>query len=133
MEPKDVENIIKLEKTLAKAKRIAKYLKHREGPELKLGCNDQNEMRLIGYVDANWSEYRIDRKSNSGYLFKYCGTVSWACRKQSSVALLSTEAEYIALSDGCQELKWLSELLRDLQEDIESPREDIRGQAKQPN
>jgi len=78
--------------------------------------------RFIGYADANWAESKADRKSNSGYLFKYHGsTISWACRGQSCVALSSAEAEYIALSDGCQEMSWLTKLLKDFQEDMELP------------
>lgn len=104
------------------AKRIARYLKYTENYKLKLGHGNRENKRLIGYVDANWAESREDRKSNSGYLFKYCGsTISWASRKQSCVAISSIEAEYIALSDGCQELLWLVKLLKDFREDVELP------------
>lgn len=103
------------------AKRIARYLKHTMNYKLKLG-NNQEEKGLIGYADANWAESKADRKSNSGYLFKHYGsTISWACRKQTCVALSSAEAEYIALSDGCQEMLWLTKVLKDFQEDVRQP------------
>jgi len=87
-----------------------------------MGNNSQKNKELIGYADANWAESKADRKSNSGYLFKYCGsTISWACRKQSCVALSSAEAEYIALSDACQEVLWLIKLLQDFQENVQLP------------
>jgi hypothetical protein len=33
--------------------------------------------------------------------------ISWASRKQKFVALSTTEAEYIAISDACTEAVWL--------------------------
>ncbi|KAK2578839.1 hypothetical protein KPH14_012194 [Odynerus spinipes] len=95
------------------AKRIVRYLKATIGYKLRLGYNSKEE-QLIGYADANWAESRNDRKSNSGYVFKYWGsTISWTCRKQTCVALSSAEAEYIALSEACQEGLWIIKLLED--------------------
>ena len=42
------------------------------------------------------------------------GAVSWKSSKQSSVALSTTEAEYIALSAASQEAMWLQQLMSDL-------------------
>lgn len=102
-------------------KRIVRYLKGTINLKLRLSnCNE--ETGLCGYADANWAECRIDRKSNSGYLFKFCGgTISWSCRKQTCVALSTAEAEFIALSDAGQEAIWLRRLLKDLgQESFEA-------------
>jgi len=41
-------------------------------------------------------------------------TISWKSTKQSTVAISSTEAEYIALSQATQEAIWLKELLAQL-------------------
>ena len=55
------------------------------------------------------------RKSQSGYLFSICGgIVSWTSKKQTTVALSSTEAEYIAASLATQKAMWLRSLLVDL-------------------
>lgn len=75
---------------------------------------DRNDMTIIGYADADWAGDRLDRKSTSGYIFKINNcTVSWLSRKQSSVALSSTEAEYIALSLAVSEACWLKAILKD--------------------
>src|SRR6218665_843587 len=47
-------------------KRIYRYLKHTMDKKLKLGNRNETENQLVGYVDA-------DRKSNTGYVFKFCG------------------------------------------------------------
>jgi hypothetical protein len=52
---------------------------------------------LIGYFDANYTGCKIDRKSTSGTCqFLGRSLVSWASKKQNSVALFTIEAEFIA-------------------------------------
>lgn len=78
--------------------------------------------QLKGFADASWAENRPDRKSNSGYIFQlFGGSISWGCRKQTCVALSSTEAEYIALTEACQERIWIQRLLEDLQHKTKEP------------
>ena len=94
-------------------KRVGRYLKGTKDYELILG-QQKKEEELIGYADADWAENREDRRSNSGYVFRYLNaTISWGCRKQTCVALSSTEAEYVALAEACQESIWISLLLED--------------------
>lgn len=69
---------------------------------------------LTGYADASWAQDEIHRISNSGYIFQFNNsTISWACRKQSCVVLSSTEAEYVALAEACQEATWIKRLIKD--------------------
>ena len=39
--------------------------------------------------------------------------VSWTTRKQNSVALSTTEAEYIAVASCCAQLLWIKQQLKD--------------------
>eukprot|EP00171_Calliarthron_tuberculosum_P005270 IDg5270t1 len=57
-----------------------------------------------------------NKKSRSGFaiLINDC-IISWASRKQGCVALSTGEAEYIAASDACREIKWLRLLLAELE------------------
>ena len=72
-------------------------------------------LTLTGYVDADWANDLGDRKSTSGYVFKLAGgAISWSSKKQLSVALSSTEAEYIAGAHAAKELVWLRHLLGDI-------------------
>jgi hypothetical protein len=67
------------------------------------------------YADADWARSEVDRKSTSGSYFTLGSTmVSWCNRKQSSVALSTTEVEYIALSVAVCEAIWLRKILTDL-------------------
>ena len=56
-----------------------------------------------------------DRKSTSGYVFS-CGSacVSWCSKKQDSVSLSTTEAEYKASTFAAQECTWLRRLVGDV-------------------
>ena len=70
---------------------------------------------LTSYADANWANDLGDCKSTSSYIFKLAGgAISWSSKKQSSVALLSTEAKYIARAHATKELVWLQYLLGDI-------------------
>jgi len=67
-----------------------------------------------GYSNADCGSGE-DRRSIGGYAFMVHGAaVSWASKKQPSVALSSTEAEYMSLAQGVKEALWLGELLSDL-------------------
>jgi transposase InsO family protein len=77
---------------------------------------------LLGYVDADWASDVNDRKSTSGFVFMLGGAaISWGSKKQTSVALSSTEAEYIAAAHAAKEAIWLRRLLTELGENLESP------------
>lgn len=100
-------------------KRVLRYLKGTA--DLKLALAGKDNPKLFGYADANWAEDRSDRKSNSGYVFIFNGgVISWMCRKQGCVALSSTEAEFMALSEACQEAIWLRKVLLDLNQAVDS-------------
>lgn len=67
----------------------------------------------IGYTDADWGSAE-DRRSIGGYTFILNGAaISWISKKQSTVALSSTEAEYMSLTQGVKESIWLQAILRD--------------------
>ena len=68
-----------------------------------------------GYCDANYAEESRDRKSTSGYAFMLAnGPIAWKSKKQVSVALSITEAEYYALGIACQEAVWLKQLCQEI-------------------
>ena len=63
-----------------------------------------------------WGGDMDDRRSTTGNVFSLAGgAVSWLSKKQTVVALSTSEAEYVALSVAAQEAMWFHKLLDDLQ------------------
>ena len=94
-------------------KRIMRYLKG----TINLGIlyTKQGSKECIGFSDADWAGDLDNRKSTSGYLFQISGgPVSWRSKKQSSVALSTAEAEYVALASSAQEAMWIRQLTTEL-------------------
>ena len=62
-------------------------------------------LRIHGYTDADWVGSVVDRKITSICCFTLgFASISWMSRTQKSVALSTTEAEYIAVSMACCEV-----------------------------
>jgi hypothetical protein len=62
-----------------------------------------------------WGLNKADRVSISGYVWCYAGRpISWLSKEQNCIVLLSTEAEYIALTRAIQEGIWLRASLTQL-------------------
>ena len=56
---------------------------------------EKSDLDLIGFTDSDWEGDSIDRNSTSVYVFMLAeGPISWSSKKQSAIALSSTEAEY---------------------------------------
>jgi hypothetical protein len=88
---------------LTAVKRILRYLVYT--PKFGLWYPRGSTLDLIGYSDADWAGCKINRKSTSGTCqFLGRSLVSWASKKQNSVALFTAEAEYIAAGHCCAQL-----------------------------
>ena len=94
-------------------KRVLRYIKGTLNLGLKYTYSDKFE--LHGYSDSDWAGCVDSRKSTTGnvHLLGNCA-ISWSSKKQSIVALSSTEAEYVALCSAAQETVWLRNLLSDI-------------------
>lgn len=96
------------------AKHILRYIKGTIDLKLVFNRHDDKQT-LIGYSDSDWGGDKNDSKSTSGYVFKLFGnTISWASRKQPTVSISSTEAEYVALAEAICEGEWIKKLLAEL-------------------
>lgn len=96
----------------AAIKRIFRYLRATSDFELQFSSSDPT---TIGYCDSDWAGDRSDRRSTTGYLFTLeNGAISWKSKKQQTVALSSTEAEYMAATHATKEAIWLRKLMQEL-------------------
>ncbi|KAG2760206.1 hypothetical protein PC129_g20769 [Phytophthora cactorum] len=74
----------------------------------------QQGTEVVAYSDVDWAGNRDDRRSTGGIMLMMCGApVVWRSSFQKTVALTSTETEYMALSDYVKEMVWIR-LLHDL-------------------
>jgi hypothetical protein len=97
---------------LRAVERIMRYLVYTA--KFELWYPKGSTFDLIGYFDVDWTGCKIDRKSTSGTCqFLGSSLVSWASKKQNSVALSTAEAEYFAADHCCAQLLWMRQTLRD--------------------
>lgn len=83
---------------------------------------DQGATKLIGFSDSDWCGDQVDRRSTTGYLFKFLNApISWCSKKQPVVALSSCEAEYIAASYAACQALWLDSLIKEVQVEVMRP------------
>ena len=90
-------------------KRVFRYLKGTKSLGLKyLGVSDD----MQGYSDASFADCK-NSLTTSGFVIKLYGdSVAWKTDKQSYVALSTCQAEYVAMSDACQEMMSLQNSLK---------------------
>ena len=73
------------------------------------------EPLLHGFADADWAGDLRQRRSTTGFVFYVAGgPVSWRSKLQQTVALSTTEAEYLAAGDATREALWLRSMLNEL-------------------
>lgn len=114
------------EADLQAAKRVLRYIKKTRDLALTYTPTDDP---LTGYTDSDWAGDVTDRKSTSGYVFNLHGAaISWKSKKQTFVALSSTEAEYIGCSEAAREAVWIRRLYEDLTSRERIPEEQIHPQ-----
>lgn len=71
--------------------------------------------QVQAWSDSDWASDEDSRKSTSGYVFTLAGgAISWQSRRQSTIALSSTEAEYIASASAAKEAMWIRQLMTDI-------------------
>ena len=97
-----------------RVKRLFKYLKGTAHLCIVYRA-DQQAGILLTYSDADYAGDLKTRRSTSGVVCKYMGgAVSWLSQRQKSVALSTTEAEFMAASEAAKEIVWLSRLFAEI-------------------
>jgi hypothetical protein len=105
-------------KHLNVAKHIIQYLNTTR--ERCLVYDGASNKGLIAFTDSDWASDKIKRRSQTGFFFMIAGAIfSWQSRAQKTVALSSTEAEYMALSDCSRQAVWIKSLLLELGINVE--------------
>ena len=90
------------------ALRVLFYLHHHRHVGLRY---EADEAELAGQADSDWAV----KHSTTGYVFNYSiAAISWASKKQATIALSSCEAEVVALNEAAKEGVYLRRFLADL-------------------
>ena len=98
---------------LQAAKRVLRYLKRTV--DYGIFYKKNGNKQLVAFIDSDYAGDLDRRRSTTGYVFKIHGApVSWRSYLQATVALSTTEAEYMAVAEGVKESLWLRGLLDDL-------------------
>jgi len=94
---------------------ILRYIHSTTDIGLKFERDDRLGQNLVGYVDSDYAGDLDKCRSTAGYVFTLAkGPVSWRSTLQSTVALSTTEAEYMAVTETFKEAIWLNGLIEDL-------------------
>jgi hypothetical protein len=68
------------------------------------------------FVDADYGGCRDTRRLTSGYVFLMAGApVTWSSKRQTTIALSTVEAEYIAMSRCAQQMVWMHNWLSEVE------------------
>ncbi|GJS55442.1 hypothetical protein Tco_0628804 [Tanacetum coccineum] len=71
-------------------------------------------IETIVYADSDHAGDYVDRKSTSGVCtFMGCCLTSWFSKKQTALAISTTEAEYVSARKACQQALWMKQALID--------------------
>ncbi|KAE8691959.1 hypothetical protein F3Y22_tig00110864pilonHSYRG00223 [Hibiscus syriacus] len=80
-----------------------------------VGVDEALGQCVVGYADSDYAGDLDKRRSTTRYLFTLAkAPISWKSTLQSTVALSTTEAEYMAISEAVKEVIWLNGLMEDL-------------------
>src|SRR5258708_125439 len=102
------------EEHLMAMKHVYWYLNGTLDLRLTYHRNQLND-NLMGFADLDWAGDPNSRRSVSGHTFMFCGAiVSWLAKKQPTIALSSTEAEYMVITHARKEAVFLEHLYGDV-------------------
>nr|GEW21897.1 retrotransposon protein, putative, unclassified [Tanacetum cinerariifolium] len=72
------------------------------------------DIETIVYADSDHAGDYVDRKSTSSICtFVGCCLTSWFSKKQTALAISTTEAEYVSAGKACQQALWMKKALID--------------------
>ncbi|GKD20030.1 hypothetical protein Tco_1221733 [Tanacetum coccineum] len=97
---------------LKAVKRIFRYIKGTS--HLGLWYPKGTGLETIIYADSDHAGDYVDRKSTSGVCtFVGCCLTLWMSKKQTTLAISTTEAKYVSAEKACQQALWMKQALVD--------------------
>ena len=104
--------------------RIIKFVIDSKEKKLRytLKKGKMKEMLVEGYCDSDYAGDKDTRKSVAGYaIYLFGNLIAWKSKSQKSVALSSSEAEYISISEITKDILFVKQVLEFLNRKIKYP------------
>jgi len=77
---------------------------------------------LVSFSDSDWAGDKDNRRSINGFIIFLCGVpIVWRSKQQKTVALSSSEAEFVAISEAVKEILFVLQLLKTMNIPVETP------------
>nr|GEU29779.1 copia protein [Tanacetum cinerariifolium] len=74
----------------------------------------KTSIETVVYADSDHAGDYVDRKSTRGiFTFMGCFLTSWFSKKQTALAISTTEAEYVSARKACEQVLWMKQALID--------------------
>jgi len=110
------------------ANSVLQYLEDNKGFEVPMA---PGKIRVEGFSDSDWAQCKETRRSVSGgCVLIGKSLVFWRSKKQQSVALSSTEAEYVGLSEISREVIYFAHLIREIGVNLPEVRKEISDKPR---
>ena len=96
-------------------KHLFRYIKGTMDYGITYSPDTSTSQPFLTFSDANHGGCKDSGRSTGAYIVKIgTGAVSWSSKRQSIVALSTTEAEYMAACEAGKEIIWMRQLLQEL-------------------
>nr|GEX71306.1 hypothetical protein [Tanacetum cinerariifolium] len=106
----------------ASAIAVLKYLRNTKDMVLMYGAKHEVELKVSCYANASFQTDKDDTKSQIGYVFILNGgALDWKSANQSTIAVSSIEAEYIATAEASMKVIWMRKFIDDLEANVQKP------------
>ena len=81
-----------------------------------------SDFTLCAYTNVDWAGSMDDRKSIGGGAFFVGGIlVSWLRKKKYCISHSTTEAEYVAATNNCNQVMWMKQMRKDIRIEMQEP------------
>ena len=102
--------------------RLLRYLRGSTKLSLTFMGTGDRIPHLTAFTDSDWASGKDNRRSVTGYAFLLSGgPISWAARRQHTVAQSTVEAEYMATAEAVKEAIWWRRFLGELSQRTDAP------------
>ncbi len=70
---------------------------------------------MVGYRDVDWVGDLENVRSNTWFVFmEGGGAISWSSKRQPTIVLSTTEAEYMVNTQATKETIWMTKFMKEL-------------------